>query len=204
MMGPNDVVRLKNVGKEKWFGRYNNQPYTIFPGGEGIAPFIAICNWFGHPDAVDTDPRNRHRFNELERLRVKYGVYDDDTKWDANTPKIEVFTLDGERVLTVLDDPEGNHLHPSTTTMAEKTILEEQLDAMQKQMRVMQAQLDVQNRADEAEAQAGPVGEDDAPVTSPPHEAFIPPVAVPPEPAAVVSEDTPSRVRVGTRRAEGG
>ncbi len=199
MMGPNDVCRLKNAGSEPWLARYANQQYRIQPGGEGIAPFVAVCNWFGHPDAVDISPRDRYRTNERDRLRIKYGVYDDDSKWEAQTPSIEVFTLDGERIITVLDDPDGVNLSPSTSTLAEKAMLEQQMAEMQKQMKAMQTALDVQSRNDEA-VNAGSHIEEDAG----PNPIQQPPPIKQPTPIKAPSEDSPTRVRVGSPRPTGG
>lgn len=214
MMGPNDVVRLRNAGTDPFNGKYSNQPYRIMPGGEAIAPFIAVCLWFGHPDAIDEGPRDRHRFNERERLRIKYGVYDDDTKWEPNTPKVEVYTLEGDRILTVLDDPEGVHLSPATTTMAEQSVMEDQLQQLQRQVHAMQAALEIKARETQAEASGDIITDDAAPGSL--TQDFIPAVPLPdssPTPAVTtptsrtssdpadsdaVTEDTPTRVRVGS------
>lgn len=197
---PEDVVRLRNVGAEQWVGKYANQDYRMNPGQEAIVSFAAACLWFGHPDAVDVDDRNRYRTEEHERLRVRYGVYDSPIEvWDANTPNIEVHDLDGNRLITVVDDPEGKHLNPAVSSQQEKTLMVEQMTRMQQQMKAMQAQMDQAERGDVAIANSGDVDEDESPFAglTPSPTPVIGGDIPPPSDA---SEDIPTRVRVGSTR----
>lgn len=205
MLQANDVVRIRNLMDKEWTGMYNSQTYRMSPGGECIAPYIAVCNWFGHPEAVDIGPRERYRTDEYARLRVFYGVYDDEDKWDELTPKVEVYDLDGNRIITVIDDPSGSALTPAQSTVAERDLLVRQMTQMQKQMAMMQAQLDTQNRAVAAEDSGDLIEDDDAPINVNPH------VIDPTDPRLQVeaqvgrqrqavqeqvTEDTPTKVRV--------
>lgn len=207
--GVNDVCRILNLMDREWTGMYNSQSYKMPPGGETIAPYIAVCNWFGHPDAVDVGPRERYRTDEYARLRVFYGVYDDEDRWDELTPKVEVYDLEGNRIITVIDDPSGAHLSPTQTTVLERDNLTRQLAQMDRQMRAMQAQLDQQNRAMAAEDAGDIINPDDAPVNP----NVNPNVIHPDDPSLIVeaqvakqrqagneqvTEDTPTRIRVSS------
>lgn len=205
MLQANDVVRIRNLMDREWSAMYNSQTYRMGPGGETIAPYIAVCNWFGHPEAVDMGPRERYRTDEYARLRVFYGVYDDEDKWDELTPKVEVYDLDGNRITTVIDDPSGSALTPAQSTVAERDLLVRQMAQMQKQMAAMQTQLDVQNRQVAAEDTGDIISDDEAPKTVNPH------VINPDDPRLAVdaqvsrqkqaveeqvTEDSPTKVRV--------
>lgn len=199
-MGPGDVVRIRNVGEVEWKDLYGGTRYRVRPGGEGIIPFEAACLWFGHPDAVDIDPRNRYRSEEYARLRVRYGVYEVDALWDENKPKIEVFDLDGVRVITVIDDPLGETINPDTNDAAQTQLLQVKMTEMAKQMVAMQAQIDATARGDIAVANAGTIT-DDGPVLPSP----VPVPALPKEELegqdVTVVEDSPTGVRVKVSRA---
>lgn len=196
---PEDVVRLRNIGSEPWTGKYANQDYRIAAGSEAIVSFAAACLWFGHPDAIDVDDRNRYRTDELDRLRVRYGVYDGTKEqWDEATPNIEVHDLDGNRLITIIDDPDGAHLSPAQSSVQEKVAMQEQMARMAQQMKAMQAQIDLKDREHVAVANSGDIDEDANPFASKPGT----PTAVGGEstPPADASEDTPTRVRVGSAR----
>lgn len=225
MMQPNDVCRLKNVGTKEWKGTYNSQTYRAAPGGETIVPFIGVCNWFGHPDAVDgATPKEKYRTEEYLRLRTYYGVYDGidgftmEELWEQNVPKVEIHDLDGTRIITVVDNPEGTHLMEATQTINEKFALEQQLAQLQRQMETMKAMLDVQMRRDSALAQGDEVTDDLAPGPANPHVLTPEAIAeaeeqvrnqaagtgamsgpVQEEPSNLpVTEDAPTRVRVSS------
>jgi hypothetical protein len=221
-MNANEAIRLRNVGPTLWSDMFNGVTYQCPPGGETIVSFEAVCLWLGHPDAVDLGPGKTYRTDELHRLRIKYGVLDvlvedplsghnvktmepccplsQDTQWDRNKPKLEAFTINGERIVTVVDDPDGRELTPAATSMAEQEGLQVQLKAMQKQMEQMQAQLANATRADAAEANSGAIPDDDAPIqTAPPFtDPQSAPITVPGPADPDVTEDSPSRVRVSS------
>lgn len=226
-MQHNEPVRIRNTSSTRtWSDGYDNITYSIPPGGETIAPFIAACIWFGHPEAVDTDADHRYRTDEFKRLRVRYGVLDvitehpdsghhigpadticcpisQEEQWQRNKPPVEVFSLDGSRIITVTDDPDGSEITPTVTTMAEADNLRTQLEAMQKQMAQLQTQLDRQVRGDAAEANSGPIASDtpgSITVPMPDLSGIEPMTPDKVDPDAEVTEDTPTRVRVGSPR----
>jgi hypothetical protein len=102
-----DMVRLVNKGTDTFTDTYNNTRYTIAAGSEGFVPWDAMCLWLGDPRARDADERHRDRTDEYARLREKYGVYHQDKLFAGVVPQLEVYTLDGKRITTVAEDPEG-------------------------------------------------------------------------------------------------
>lgn len=129
------ILRLKNVGTERFSDMYDNQKYVIEPGGESLAPYEAICLWLGDPEFRDLDARRRNRTDEYERLCTRLGVYHDQHLFESARPKLEAWTLDGQRITTVSEDPTGSgmtiNVSSDSTTEA---ILRDQLDSMKQQM----------------------------------------------------------------------
>lgn len=102
-----NLVRIVNTDTRTFTSLYAGDRYTVAPGGEEIVPFEAACLWFGNPKLKDINAKERHRTVEFKRLRVKYGAYDNEELFEAIRPKVEVYTLEGERVSTVAEDPYG-------------------------------------------------------------------------------------------------
>lgn len=217
-MQPGSVVRIRNTSDRTWKDGYNGLTYQALPGGEAIAPFEAACLWFGHPDAIDLGPGKTYRTDEYLRMRTRYGVLDvlvedpnsghnvhtmepccpftQEDQWKHNIPPVEVFDIDGNRIIMVIDDPEGSAVTPSSTSVAQQEILQTQLAAMQNQMAQLQAQLDAQTRGEAAEANSGPIPDDQAPAMIPGPGSTGPIRSDIPDPDAEVTEDSPTRVRV--------
>lgn len=144
------VVRVRNVGHEDFTSKYANVPYTIRAGQETIVPFLAMCLWLGHPDAVDIDKRRQYRLEEFQRLQARYGTYDDIDAWEVGKPKLEAYSVDGVRLITVVDDHEGSHLRVETSTAQEKATMLNAMAAMQEQMAAMQRKMEEMQRQESA------------------------------------------------------
>lgn len=104
------LAKVVNKHSEPFRGKYDNQQYLIAPGSETVVPMDAVRNWLGNPDAADLDDKRRDRTEEFRRIRAKYGVYEYDERMEENFPRLEVYTLEGERIYTVIDDPEGKNV----------------------------------------------------------------------------------------------
>lgn len=171
IMSEQVAVRITNVGPKKLRLEYANQTWHIEPGTDAIAPYLAACYWFGDPRAVDVGhARSTHyRSNEIDRLSVLYGVYaepfwvDEDgvmreeeridehrrnpampyvNRRHPYLPQVEVYDLTtNERILTVIDDPEGNENTPRTNDQLESAAMADQIRAMQQQMNALASRL---------------------------------------------------------------
>jgi hypothetical protein len=138
-----EVVRLKNKGKTQFVGKYAQTRYAVEPGGELIVPREAMWHWFGRPFLVDTG-KHKDRTTEWKRLQTLYGLFDDeagsyDEKFKQNVPQVEVYDLDGERIITVIDDPTGANISPADQTRQEKELLDEQIAKMRQELNALQA-----------------------------------------------------------------
>jgi hypothetical protein len=104
-------VKIKNVGTEVWDDNQKGNPYTIQPGSEFVVPWGTMCVWLGDPEARDAG-KNPVRQEEVTRITLRYGCQsglagDNRANWEDAIPKLEAYTLDGERLITVCDDPVG-------------------------------------------------------------------------------------------------
>lgn len=135
-MAATDIVRVVNKGTEDHVGTFDGKPYRIPAGGEALLDKEAAIKDFGNWDArnLGSEPRLRKREHEVQRLRGLRGVvagskipvmvggkgkYKDDgypeevladQVWRERMPNVEIYLMDGTKVTTVLEDPEGTTL----------------------------------------------------------------------------------------------
>lgn len=142
--GPASMVQIKNVGVTDFVKEYHVDKIRIPAGQSMIVMWDIMVYWLGNPALTDASIRERDRTREVNRLRVLYGAYDDDAVWEVNKPKLEVYQLTGERVWTVVDDPDGEHVTPASQSMAYAQTYEAQIALMQKQIDALQAMMQQQ------------------------------------------------------------
>lgn len=138
------MVRVRNVGDRDVVFKWNKARYRIPPGADIPVPWPAMVRHMGDPRTVDLpgpDARSKQRTYEFQRLANKYGIYSHHHKWNANIPKVEAYTLEGERIITVLDDPRGTQNNPEVLAAEASVQNELTIKAMQEQMARMAAQL---------------------------------------------------------------
>lgn len=133
-----DLVRVKNVGDAPISGAYGGNGYLIPVGGDTLMETECAKKDFGDWDTRNlskTEEKLRFRDRELRRVRGLYGVtpgakipvvthdgkadLDDhgvpkevlaDVVWKDRMPKVEIYSMDGTRLTTVIEDPEGESL----------------------------------------------------------------------------------------------
>jgi hypothetical protein len=169
-MAVGEVFRIRNMADTEFKGMYNGNVYKALAGSETIVPVEAAILWFGNPHARDIDARRLDRTAEFKRLRVKYGAYDnlDDPNgvtpmWESVKPQVEVYTLDGDRVITVVDDPFGEMTATVEVTRSERTEQQGQVEALTAQLADMQAMLNRLVNGETTDPDADPEAAEDAP-----------------------------------------
>lgn len=128
------IVRLVNNGDTPFVSKYDGERFTIQPHSETLVPYGAMVLWCGDPTTRNLDERRRFRVKENARLHVKYGAYDDETKYALNAPKLDAFTLDGERIPTVLIDPDGLLADIDLSDTTEENAVRRELQDLRGQM----------------------------------------------------------------------
>lgn len=102
------MLKIRNTGDRPFNGRYRQEWIEIPSGAEIIVEDGAVHAWLGFPGTVNTD-RWRQRDEEHRRVRIMWlgELMDVAGAWDNMGPKLEVYTLTGDRYWTVADDPDG-------------------------------------------------------------------------------------------------
>lgn len=131
-MAPLRIVRAVNSGDRPFKDACDSQIYLIPGGSESLIPYDAAVLWFGNPDTIDLDARRRDRTDEFARIRVRYGVYEHEERLNE-LPQVFIYTLEGDKINMVKDDPEGVLNNPVVSDDAT-------LRSVQQQLLVMQAQ----------------------------------------------------------------
>lgn len=184
------ALRCVNTGPA-FRGQYLADIYDIPAGAEVILPAEVVITFFGNASTRNWSPRRRDRDNEFNRLRVRYGAYDDQEKWESVKPRFEVYsTSTGERIYTVIDDPTGSMVHEANPTVATQTAVEQQIAHLQSQVAALSQLLDNTTTPPSPSSTTPPIPT--APVDPPVVTALD-------APAATIPEDTPKRVSTGPR-----
>lgn len=154
------LVRLKNIGQTRFVEHYANERYVLEPGAQSIVPYYAMTLWTGDPTLIGDA-----RLLEMDRLMIRYGKLTDADLWSSFQPYLEAEDLDGKKIITVLEDPEGINVTPAAPTIREAADLERVIAELKAQQAAMQEQLRQMNwKADqdeplEDEPKAVPVGD---------------------------------------------
>lgn len=82
-------VRVKNLSDKELRGSammYAKAEYRIPPGAERVMPWLAACHFFGDPRSVNKGEarETQYRQAEVERLSVRWGIYD--AGWYSDIP----------------------------------------------------------------------------------------------------------------------
>lgn len=191
-----DMVRLVNLEDRALRLAWNSQTFTIPANGEAFVPFDLAKLYFGDPRSLETVTRVRDerghdmiiadRAAEIRRLQ---------TYWQSSTikfreyipgdrsyleeegisdllPHVEVYTLGGERILMVADDPYGDTVMAATSTRAESDRMRQQLmdqsdmiAELRKQNQMLMKKLDLGEGFELPETPKPPIdGNPDAPI----------------------------------------
>lgn len=122
-----DTIRLTNHDTKQLKLKYDGRTYVIEPNQTVAMPASVAFLWFGDPRTTGSVPsyiRGENgrvngmlpsRTQEVTRLRFKWGgeLGGDETTFAGCTiPKVTVQDLDGNEIVMVTQDPEGNHATP--------------------------------------------------------------------------------------------
>lgn len=152
------VVRAVNTGPKPFIITHNREQLVVPANGDRVVPWDAMVSLWGDPATIDDRNRTRHDYGML--LRGGFGWFaglNTEADWAERRPSIEWFTLEGERVWTVLDDPSGEKAAAGVVRPMEQgsdsAFLMQTIAQLQAQMEQMQSALD-QRTAQVAEAEA--------------------------------------------------
>ena len=191
---------------QPWVATWNSRPYTLYTNQDVYVPFEMAKLYFGDPRSV-TDVyriKDEHgndmiipdRVAEVKRLRHFWGSsvtqFREYIPGDLSfinepisdmMPRVEVYSLAGERILMVMDDPAGNTVMVENRTRADESrsqhMMMQQSEAiiqLQKQNKLLLAKLGI--REEDLSSLNNPEIKKVAPVSQPgslvtPNEATV-------------------------------
>lgn len=106
------MVKIVNLSEDTdYLDGFNGQAYLIPAAGAELVPDGAMKLWLGDPAKRDVG-KNQDRLEEFQRLQTRYGVIEPGPDspgktWDQAKPELAAYTMGGEQILTVIDDPTG-------------------------------------------------------------------------------------------------
>lgn len=150
MPAPGDVVNIVNPTDTDFKARYLTNKITIKANSNTYVPFEYMVYWMGNPDARNIDHRRRHREDEVRRLHTLYGAYYDEEAWEQNKPRIEAYTADGQRIITPIEDPTGEHATPITSPQSQEALVHQQLASQSTMIEQLKKQVETLTRQNQA------------------------------------------------------
>jgi hypothetical protein len=140
-------LRVRNIDSSPITIGWGNVYITIEPGEQKLASLDHVINYFGDPRAIENTQNIKHdsgvvgfipdRKSEVRRLQCKWGNTFAQDESHIYGPAVEVYTLDGDRVWTVMEDPDGHHASPTLMANEHQLSLEAQINRMQSQLDMM-------------------------------------------------------------------
>lgn len=166
------LVEVRNVGDVDFVDSFERKQYRIPAGSKAIVDAEVACLWLGYPGLRDEPTRGIFtRTDQHYRLRARFGWHAglmEEDRWEALRPKLEVYTLEGERVWMILDDPTGENTRRSPLVEQEIQAASE-LDLLRERMEQQERELEamrnlIQGKVAEQETgEGGDEAEEDKP-----------------------------------------
>ena len=185
-----DIIRVVFKG---WHGSsredalsimWDSKPYLLQPGQDSFIPFEAAALWFGDPRSSEKVKSNRDnrglvgfipdRATEVRRLRTKYGNEGGSDELVHMYPLVEVFSLEGDRITTVLDDPAGDTVTAAKPSVSDNTQLLAIVHKQQQTIDLLMSKVGL-NNPDQPLVEVTPQLVEDDLDASPSQEAEFPP-----------------------------
>lgn len=146
-------VRAFNRSDSPIVWEYARAKHVLQPGVQTFVPYMAMVYWQGDPRAINLPgdkAHEQHRRLERERLRVLYGVYENEERW-ADLPLVECYPIDSDlRFETVLHDPDGNSLSDVAQSNNQVAFMQQEMERMAQQLRIMQGNIAVAQQQEAA------------------------------------------------------
>lgn len=135
-----ELVKIRNTHDTKDLPLNHDElgHITVPAGEEVIVPLAYLVVCFGHPSARNVGV-NRAREDEYKQALTWWGMYPgmNEDDWDDLRPSFEAYTMDDERIWTVLEDPEGTRGPLKTASPGEVST-----NTVQGEIEDLQAQID--------------------------------------------------------------
>lgn len=135
-----ELVKIRNTHDTKPLPLKHDElgHVTVPPGEQVIVPLAYLVVCFGHPAARNVGV-DRARDDAYSQALTWWGMYPgmNEAEWDDLRPQFEAYTMDDERIWTVLEDPEGTKGPVKVATPGEVST-----NTVQSEIADLQAQID--------------------------------------------------------------
>lgn len=134
-----EIVVLRNPSDTDYVDSHADRTYRVPAQNQITVTSGPLHEWLGDPD-MRLVGNEEFLKNEVRRLRARYGAYENDEVWDRQKPPLEAWTVDGERIYTLVDNPHGNEIaeieygSDTDATASRIAILEQELASMRAAM----------------------------------------------------------------------
>lgn len=130
-----DFYRIVNESDTDLVTEFGYGQYTLPANSEKMVPWPVVDGLFGDPRITngEYDKRRDDAYANIARLHGAHGLNGVD---EAQLPQVKVYDSAGNRFLTLLDDPSGEHTLTveATSEHSDVEMMRRQIEAMQKQM----------------------------------------------------------------------
>lgn len=160
-LSPGDFVQVRNLDDKPLDLLWDSKKYRIAPGAQQPIPFEAAKLAFGDPRSGPQMTSIRDfrgvvhwlpdRASEIRRLRCLYDNQAGDESTVLKHPKVEVFDLEGNRVVTVLDDPAGESVTPANQSVSDSNEILALMQRQQATIDMLMKRLHVNESGEEIE-----------------------------------------------------
>lgn len=140
-----DLVRVRNLDTKSLRIAFDSKLTVIGPKQDGFVDREAACAHFGVWWSVKGG-RPIDRTEEYGRIRGLHGCFpgapqdENSPNWEDVKPKVEIYEVNGTKVSTVIDDPEGENV--PITERDDDDHMRATMQQMKDQLEDMQRKLD--------------------------------------------------------------
>jgi len=131
-----ESVRIVNEGDEELNLPYDGRLYTLAPGESRFFPIDVMYAWMGNP-AVRNVENNEWRTEAYENLVTFYGGagrHITGAEADEFLPALAAYNSRDEQIMTIIDDPKGEHLVADSPVGSNEAILNDRIARLEAQL----------------------------------------------------------------------
>lgn len=147
---PDEFLVVTNTDEQPIEFGWNNRRFVVHPGRVVQVPAGAVINKGGDPRAGVEAVTIKHpnysepisipsRLEERTRLKALYGKHEQGTEFEIPPPfpQFTVSDIEGTRLYTVLEDPDGTHVGDVSHTPADESAREDRIRRIESELRAL-------------------------------------------------------------------
>lgn len=136
-------VSILNVSEDDFTAKYDGEYLTIPAGRSKTVPYDIMVVWMGDPEVRNLGA-DRERDEAYKNICGFFHARSMTGNHPELLPHLEAYTDDGDRIITIMDDPTGNSLTVDAAEGSDVASLQKQIAAQQKALETLTARLDAE------------------------------------------------------------